>query len=460
MDVLTLSRVQFAVTSMFHFIFVPLTLGLSVLVALMETRYVLSGNELYKRMVKFWGKLFLINFALGVVTGITLEFQFGMNWAEYSRYVGDIFGAPLAIEATVAFFLESVFIGVWAFGWEKVSRRVHLLSIWIVAIASNLSALWILLANGWMQHPVGYLLRNGRAEMVDFMALVTNPFGLLKFGHQVLSGYTVAGFFVMGISAWHLLRQRDTRFFRTSFSMAAGFALAAAILVAVIGDLHAADVAKTQPAKFAAMESVWDSCSHAPLHLVAFPDEKNQCNLVSEFPVPSLLSLLAFHEKSAVIKGLNAFPKEERPPVLPVFLSFRLMVGLGTFFILAAAVALVLSRRGTLERHPLFLRLLVYAIPLPYIANQLGWVVSEVGRQPWIVYGVMKTSDAVSKAVSVQQVIGSLLGFTLLYGLLGFVDIYLLIKFARKGPEELEAPAAVDAAIEEINLAAAGAVRN
>jgi len=458
MDVLTLSRLQFAVTSMFHFIFVPLTLGLSVLVAAMETRYVVSGNELYLRMTKFWGKLFLINFALGVVTGITLEFQFGMNWAEYSRYVGDIFGAPLAIESTVAFFLESVFIGVWAFGWSKVSKRVHLLSIWMVALATNLSGLWILLANGWMQHPVGYVLRNGRAEMVDFLALLTNPFGLLKFGHQIASGYTVAGFFVMGISAWHLLRARNRPFFRASFGMAAVFALVASILVAVVGDFHAADVAKTQPAKFAAMEAVWDTCSNAPLHLLAFPDEKNSCNLVSEFPVPSLLSLLAFRDSNAEIKGLNSFAKKDRPPVLPVFLSFRLMVGLGTYFILAAALAVLLSRNALLERYPLFLRLLVYSIPLPYIANQLGWIVSEVGRQPWIVYGVMRTSDAISKAISMPQVLGSLLGFTLLYGLLGFVDIYLLTKFARKGPEEMVPAGAVVDEREELTLAAAGAV--
>jgi cytochrome d ubiquinol oxidase subunit I len=436
MDVLTLSRLQFAVTSMFHFIFVPLTLGLSILVAAMETRYVMSGNEMYMRMAKFWGKLFLINFALGVVTGITMEFQFGMNWAEYSRYVGDIFGAPLAIEATVAFFLESVFIGVWAFGWNKVGKKMHAASIWIVALATNLSGLWILLANGWMQHPVGYVLRNGRAEMVDFMALLTNPFGLLKFGHQIVSGYTVGAFFVMGVSAWHLLRGRNRPFFKASFGMAAVFALVSTLMVAVVGDFHAVDVAKTQPAKFAAMESIWDSCRNAPMHLIAFPDEKNQCNLVSAFPVPGMLSLLAYHDLNAEVRGLNSFPKEDRPPVLPVFLSFRAMVGLGTLFIILAAVSLFFHRNNLLEKYPWFLRLMVFCIPLPYIANQLGWVVSEVGRQPWIVYGLMRTSDAVSKSIDLSQVIGSLLGFTLLYGLLGFVDIYLLAKYARKGPEE------------------------
>jgi cytochrome d ubiquinol oxidase subunit I len=436
MDVLTLSRLQFAITSMFHFIFVPLTLGLSMMVAYMETRYLRSGDELYLKMTKFWGKLFLINFALGVVTGITLEFQFGMNWAEYSKYVGDIFGAPLAIEATMAFFLESVFIGVWIFGWNKVSKRMHVISIWLVAIATNLSGFWILLANGWMQHPVGYVLRNGRAEMVDFMAMVTNPFGLLKFGHQIVSGYTVAAFFVMGVSAWHLLRKNRPDFFKTSFRMAASFGLVSALLVALIGDFHAVEVAKTQPAKFAAMESIWETKHGVGLNLFLLPDEERECNAFERLCIPNMVSLLAFHTPNAEIKGLKDFSKSERPPVTPVFLSFRVMVGLGTLFILLALVAVFLSRRGTVENYPLFLKIMLYAIPLPYIANQLGWIVSEMGRQPWIVYGVLKTSDAVSKSITTPQVLGSLIGFTLLYSTLGFVDIYLLTKFARKGPDD------------------------
>jgi cytochrome bd ubiquinol oxidase subunit I len=436
MDVLTLSRLQFAITSMFHFIFVPLTLGLSMMVAYMETRYLRSGDELYLKMTKFWGKLFLINFALGVVTGITLEFQFGMNWAEYSKYVGDIFGAPLAIEATMAFFLESVFIGVWIFGWNKVSKRMHAVSIWLVAIATNLSGLWILLANGWMQHPVGYVLRNGRAEMVDFMALVTNPYGLLKFGHQIVSGYTVAAFFVMGVSAWHLLRKNQPDFFKTSFRMAASFGLVSALFVALIGDFHAVEVAKTQPAKFAAMESIWETKHGVGLNLFLLPDEERECNAFERLCIPNMVSMLAFHTPNAEIKGLKDFPKSERPPVTPVFLSFRVMVGLGTLFILLALVAVFLSVRGTLENHPLFLKIMLYAIPLPYIANQLGWLVAEVGRQPWIVYGVLKTSDGVSKAITIPQVLSSLIGFTLLYAMLGFIDIYLLAKFARKGPDD------------------------
>jgi cytochrome bd ubiquinol oxidase subunit I len=436
MDVLTLSRLQFAVTCMFHFIFVPLTLGLSILTAYMETRYVMTDDETWLKMAKFWGKLFLINFALGVVTGITMEFQFGMNWAEYSKYVGDIFGAPLAIEATMAFFMESVFIGLWIFGWNKVSKRVHALAIWLVAIATNLSGLWILLANGWMQHPVGYVLRNGRAEMVDFMALVTNPYGLLKFGHQLASGYTVGAFFIMGVSAWHLLRNNRPDFFRRSFRVGAVFGLVSAILVAVLGDFHAVEVAKTQPTKFAAMESIWETKKGVGLNLLLLPDPIKECNSVEQFCIPNAVSLLAFHTPDAEIKGLKEFPPELRPPVLPTFLSFRLMVGLGTFFILAALLAVILSLSGKLEANPLFLRIMLFAIPLPYIANQLGWVVAEVGRQPWIVYGIMRTSDGVSKSIDLAQVVVSLLGFTLLYGALGVIDIYLLAKYARKGPDD------------------------
>ncbi|MEI6168751.1 MAG: cytochrome ubiquinol oxidase subunit I [bacterium] len=435
MDVVTLSRLQFALTSMFHFLFVPLTLGLSVLVAAMETRYVRTGDIKFLRMTKFWGKLFLINFALGVVTGITLEFQFGMNWAEYSRYVGDIFGAPLAIEASVAFFMESVFIGVWIFGWDKVSKRTHALAIWLVAIATNLSGLWILLANGWMQHPVGFVLRNSRAEMVDFLALITNPNGLIKFGHQIFSGYTVAAFFVMGISAWHLLRKNETAFFKTSFSMAAIFGLSASLLVALLGDMHGVDVAKSQPAKFAAMECVWDTKPGADMHLLLFPDAQNECNLIEMLSVPKMLSLMATHNPNGVVKGLKDFPEDERPPVLPVYLSFRVMVALGGLFLLISLLAVFLSKRNQLEQYPLFLKLLVLLIPLPYLANQLGWIVAEMGRQPWIVYGVLKTSAAVSTSISVSQVVASLIGFVLLYSLLGFVDIFLLVKFARKGPD-------------------------
>jgi cytochrome d ubiquinol oxidase subunit I len=435
MDVVSLSRLQFALTSMFHWIFVPLTLGLSLMTAYMETRYVMTGDEMYLRMTKFWGKLFLINFALGVVTGITMEFQFGMNWAEYSKYVGDIFGAPLAIEATMAFFLESVFIGVWIFGWDKISKKAHAVSIWLVSIATNISALWILLANGWMQNPVGYVIRNNRAEMVDFGAMLTNPYGWLKFGHTLTSGYVVAAFFVMGVSAYHLLRKNQSAFFQRSFRIAAVFGLAATIAVAVIGDFHAAKVAQTQPAKFAAMESLWETQRNVGYNLFIIPDTEKECNALEGPCVPSLLSYLAFHTADAEIKGLKAFPKEERPPVLPTFWSFRIMFYLGFAMLVMTILAVIYAKRGTLEKHPLFLTIMLFSIPLPYIAGQLGWIVAEVGRQPWIVYGVLKTTHAVSQSISTLQVYASLIGFTLLYGGLGAVDIYLLSKFAKKGPD-------------------------
>ena len=435
MDALALSRLQFAVTSMFHFIFVPLTLGLSVLVAYMETRYVRTGDEMYLRMTKFWGKLFLINFALGIVTGITMEFQFGMNWAEYSKYVGDIFGAPLAIEATVAFFLESTFIGLWVFGWNKISKKLHALSIWLVAIAANLSALWILLANGWMQHPVGYVLRNNRAEMVDFVALITNTYGWLKFFHTVLSGYVIAAFFVMGISAYHIIKKGNPDFFKKSFGTAATFGLLSSVLIFAVGDFHASEVARTQPTKLAAMEAVWNTQRAVPYYFVVLPDTTNERNSVEAVGVPNMLSFMAFRDGQAEIRGLKDFPKENRPPVMPTFLSFKAMIALGTLFLILSAVAVFIAQTGRLDSSPFFLKLMLYSLPLPYIAAQLGWIVAEVGRQPWIVYGVLKTSEAVSKAVSSTQVWASLTGFTLLYGFLAVIDIYLLTRNAKKGPD-------------------------
>ncbi|MCK9391883.1 MAG: cytochrome ubiquinol oxidase subunit I [Syntrophales bacterium] len=435
MDVLALSRMQFALTAMFHFLFVPLTLGLSILVAYMESRYVATQNDMYLRMTKFWGKLFFINFALGIVTGLTLEFQFGMNWAEYSKYVGDIFGIPLAIEATVAFFLESTFLGLWIFGWKKVSPRVHALSIWIVAFATNLSALWILLANGWMQHPVGYVLRNNRAELVDFMAFLTNAYGWLKFFHTILAGYIVAAFFVMGISAWHILRKSHPEFFKKSFQMAATFGLASSLLVVLVGDFHGAEVAKTQPAKLAAMESLWETQRGVPFYLLLIPDPKNERNAVELFGIPKMVSFLSYKDLNAEVKGLKDFPKDQRPPVFETFLSFRFMVGLGGIFILLSSLAFFLSWKDWLEKYPFFLKVMLFAIPLPYLAGELGWIVAEVGRQPWIVYGVLKTSDAASRSVSVTQVTVSLVGFTILYSFLGLVDMYLLAKYAKRGPE-------------------------
>ena len=313
MDVVFLSQLQFAATCMFHWIFVPLTLGLSIMTAWMETKYVRTGDETWLRMTKFWGKLFLINFALGVVTGITMEFQFGLNWAEYSRYVGDIFGAPLAMEATVTFFLESVFIGVWIFGWNKISKKTHALTIWLAAIGTNLSALFILLANAWMQHPVGFTIRNGRAEMTDFLAVVTNSYGLIKFSHTLLSGYALAAFLIMGVSAWHLLRKNEVDFFKRSFRFAAVWAFVASVIVGVTGDFHAVEIAKVQPTKFAAMESVWETKKNAGMSLLLIPNAVERSATVEALTIPGMLSFLAFHDTNGEIKGSQGFPQRAAP---------------------------------------------------------------------------------------------------------------------------------------------------
>ncbi len=431
MDTLLLSRLQFAFATFIHFIFVPLTLGLSILVAYMETRYVRTGDETYKKMAKFWGKLFLINFALGVVTGITLEFQFGTNWSRYSAYVGDIFGSLLAIEATAAFFLESTFLGVWIFGWKKLSKKMHAASIWIVAFAANLSAIWIILANGFMQNPVGYEIRNGRAELSSFYEVITNGFAWSQYIHTVMGAYALAGFFVMGVSAWHLLRKQNIDFFTRSFRIGATFGLAASLLVALQGHTHGNEVARLQPAKLAAMESHWETSKNVPMYLLSIPDEKNERNTVEAIGIPSLLSILAFNDPAAEVKGLKDFAPEDRPPVTLTFLSFRLMVGLGTLMILLAAWGF-LKRKNPLGS-PGYLRLMIFAIPLPYLALQAGWAVAEVGRQPWIVYGLMRTKDAVSP-IAASQVAVSLAAFVVVYLLLAALDIYLLAKYARKSP--------------------------
>jgi cytochrome d ubiquinol oxidase subunit I len=431
MDVVMLSRLQFYATSAFHFLFVPLTLGLSWIVAYMETQYVRTGDETYLAMTKFWGKIFLINFAVGLVTGITLEFQFGTNWSGYSAYVGDIFGSLLAIEATAAFFLESTFIGVWIFGWQKLSKKAHAGVAWLIAIGSNLSAVWILIANSWMQHPVGYTIRNGRAELTDFFAVITQKFAVLQVIHVLSSALLLAGFLIMGISAYHLLKKQHIDFFSRSFRIGLVCGLVGSLVVAVEGDLHAKDVTEKQPVKLAAMESLWETTRQAPIYLLAIPDEENGRNAIELLPIPGVLSFLGHGDFNAEVKGLNAFPRDERPPVLAVFLAFRGMVALGAYFILITLYGML--RRNKLLESPLLLKAMLFSIPLPYLAIQLGWIVTEVGRQPWIVWGMMRTSEAASP-IAASQVITTLVGFTLVYSLLGFAGYYLIIKHAKQGP--------------------------
>jgi len=432
MDLVTLSRLQFAATTMFHFLFVPLTLGLTIIIAYMETKYVRTGDETYLEMTKFWAKLFLINFAVGVVTGITLEFQFGTNWSRYSAYVGDVFGSLLAIEATATFFLESTFIGIWVFGWKKLSKKAHAAVMWLVAIGSNCSAVWILIANSWMQSPVGYTIRNGRAEMVDFFAVVTQKFAIYSIIHMLSAALVLASFFIMGISAYHLLKNRHKEFFTKSFRTGLGFGLIFSMLVFILGDMSGVMVAEKQPAKLAAMESLWETQERAPSYLFAWPDQENEKNSVEIGVIPGLLSFLVKHDFNAVVPGLKDFPKDERPNVLITSFAFKGMVGLGTLFILLTLYGWF--KRNKLHDNPLYLKVMILAIPLPYLAIQLGWLVTEIGRQPWLVYGVFKTADGASP-IAASQVAISLAAFILVYSVLGAVGFYLMYQKAIKGPD-------------------------
>lgn len=443
MDTLILSRWQFAITTVYHFFFVPLTLGLSVLLAIMETAYVRTGDETYKQMCKFWGKLFVINFAVGVATGIVLEFQFGMNWSEYSRFVGDIFGAPLAIEALLAFFLESTFLGVWIFGWERLSKRVHLAAIWLVAIGSNLSALWILIANSFMHEPVGYHLNPaiGRAEMTDFWALITNPHAWLQFPHVVTSGMTTAALFVLGISAYHLLRKtKPGEIFEKSFRLASVYGLVGVLLVIFIGHTQAQYMVQQQPMKMAAAEALWDSADPADLSVIAFFSQERQETIWS-VEIPRGLSVMAFNSLDGEVRGIKDLqqefvakhgPGDYVPPVFLSYWSFRLMVGSGILMLFALSYALYLVARDRVAEKRWFLRLLAWILFLPYLANTSGWLLTELGRQPWIIYELQLTADAISPNVSVGTVLFSLIGFGLVYVVLIVADIYLLVTHARQ----------------------------
>ncbi|WP_322806907.1 cytochrome ubiquinol oxidase subunit I [Thermanaerothrix sp.] len=451
---LLLSQWQFAVTSVYHFFFVPLTLGLSVLVALMETIYVRTGNDLYLRMTKFWGKLFVINFAMGVVTGIVQEFQFGMNWSEYARYVGDVFGAPLAIEALLAFFIESTFLGVWIFGWDRLSKGMHALAMWLVALASNLSAFWILVANSFMQAPVGYAEQGNRLILQDFVALLTNRYVWGQFPHTVFSGFTTAAFFVLGISAYHLLRKRHEEVFRRSFQIATVFGIFSIFMVILIGHTQAQRMVEFQPMKIAAAEALLQTENPASFSLLSLVDQASMREIIS-IRIPRVLSLLAYNRLEGEVKGVLDLQQEYQarfgpgyyvPDITVTYWSFRLMVGSGflMFFLAAYALWRVMRREVTQSRFK-FLNIYPLALFLPYMANISGWLLTEMGRQPWVVYGKLRTADAVSPNLSGGMVLTTLIGFTLIYGLLMLADIYLLAKYAKAGPE----PKAVDRTLEE-----------
>ena len=509
-DIVALSRLQFAITALYHFLFVPLTLGLAILVAIMETVYVMTGRTIWRDMTKFWGVLFGINFAMGVATGIVMEFQFGMNWSYYSHYVGDIFGAPLALEGLMAFFMEATFVGLFFFGWDKLSKVGHLMTTWAVAIGSNFSALWILIANGWMQNPVGAAFnpQTMRMEVTDFFAVITNPVAQAKFVHTVSAGYVTASVFVLGISAWYLLKGRHVQLAKRSMTVAASFGLAAALSVVVLGDESGYLSTEHQKMKLAAVEAMWKT-EPAPAAFTAFgfPDQKAR---ETHFAVhiPAVMGLIGTRSLDTVIPGIEelvqkaeqrirdgilafdalqtiraagsdaAIPPAARaafekhgnemgyalllkryvddprqatseqiskaawdtvPPVAPLYWSFRLMVGIGMFLILLTGTFFVLSARRQLDTRRWLLKVAVWSMPLPWLAAEAGWIVAELGRQPWVIEGVLPTAAAVS-SLGATTVLMTIAGFVLIYTVLLFIEVKLMLKAIRKGPDAASEP--------------------
>ena len=505
-DIVSLSRFQFAATALYHFLFVPLTLGLSILLAIMESVYVMTGRTIWRDMTKFWGLLFGINFALGVATGVVMEFQFGMNWSYYSHYVGDIFGAPLAIEALVAFFLEATFVGLFFFGWDRMSKVKHLIATWCVAFGSNLSALWILVANGWMQNPVGSTFnpQTMRMEMNDFASVVLNPVAQAKFVHTVSAGYTTAAAFVLGVSAWYLLKGRYKEIAKRSMAVAASFGLAASISVVVLGDESGYLSGEHQKMKLAAIEAMWDTeKAPASFTLLGLPDVKNrETHFAIHIPwvmgiigtrslteeIPGINDLVVQSENE-IRRGLLAYDALDKiqsakgapvsqdiidqfenngqslgyalllkryvddprlataeqisnaawdlvPEVPVVFWAFRIMVAFGFALIVIMATFFYLSARHRLENRRWLLKLAVIAIALPWISAECGWIVAEIGRQPWIIEGILPTAVAVSN-LGATTVFLTICGFVLIYTSLLVIEIRLMLKYIRKGPDAL-----------------------
>jgi cytochrome bd ubiquinol oxidase subunit I len=443
-SVLDLARWQFGITTVYHFVFVPLTLGLSLLVAGMQTAWVVKKDPTYLRMTKFFGSLFLINFAMGVVTGIVQEFQFGMNWSAYSRFVGDVFGAPLAMEGLLAFFLESTFLGVWIFGWGRLSPRLHLASIWLAAAGSNLSAYFILAANSWMQHPVGYRINPAthRAELTSIWAVLANSTVLAALPHVILAGFVTAGLFLIAASGWHLARSRDTALFRQAMRLGLVVTLVAAIGTAVTGDVQARLMDSQQPMKMAAAEALYNTSSPASFSLFTIGTLNGQ-RPVWSVRVPDLLSLIATLNPHGTVQGINNVQRAEaarygagnyRPYIPVTYWSFRLMIGLGLLAGLLALWGLWLTRKRRIPRARWFYRAAIWAIALPYLANTMGWLFTEMGRQPWTVYGVLQTARSVSAGVPAGTVITSMTVFTVLYAGLAGVAGWLTIRQIRSGP--------------------------
>ena len=445
MDVVLLSRWQFAITTMYHFLFVPVTLGLSIFTAILETWYVKCGSYeqriKLKKLVKFFGTIFLINFAMGVVTGIVQEFHFGMNWSEYSRFMGDIFGAPLALEALTAFFLESTFLGIWIFGWDKLSEKRHCLCLWLVAFGSNLSAFWILVANSFMQHPVGYEIENGRAVMTDFFALVTNPYVLGEYFHALFAGLSTGGFLVIAVCAWKILNDEESReSFIKVLKIAVIYAMIGLFGVMGSGHLHAQRLNDLNPMKLASFEALWETEDPAPFAIVADINKAAGRN-DSEITIPYMFSFMVHNSFSGEIKGINDLQREaiEKygngnyiPDVEGMFWSFRTMVGIGGLMLAIVLLTAFFVYFTNIMNHSCWLKLLPFLVILPFIANSVGWYIVEAGRQPWIVVGLQKTFNAVSPNLSTGEVWLTLVGFTAIYLFLAILALFAAISFIRR----------------------------
>jgi cytochrome bd ubiquinol oxidase subunit I len=426
MNALTLARAQFALTVMVHYLYPVLTMGLGVVLVIVASLRLRRPDEVYDRMLRFWTRIFGVVFAGGVATGVVMEFEFGTNWAGYSRFVGDIFGAPLAAEALIAFFLESSFLGILLFGGRRVSRRAHFIATLMVALGATLSAFWIVAANSWQQTPAGFHIVHGRAELTDFWAAVFNPSTVLRFLHAVLGSWVTAAVFVGSLSAYYLLRGRHQEFARRSLRLALVFGLVAVAAEVVVGDAHTRQVARTQPEKFAAIEVLHHTQEGAPLAVVGQP--------LPEVLLPKLLSFMTYFDFNARVTGLDAFAPEDRPPVTATAMSFHAMLWLGLSLAVVLGLGGLLWWRGRLFESRRYLKLLCYCLPIPFVVNEVGWVTAEVGRQPWIVYRLLRTEDAFSRTVPAAQVAVSLLMFVVVYiGLLG-LTLHLVRKKVLEGP--------------------------
>ena len=441
MDVEILSRLQFAFTIAFHYIYPPLSIGIAVILVIMESMYLKTKDKFFENMTKFWVKVFALTFAIGVATGIVMEFEFGTNWATYSRFVGDVFGSALAAEGIFAFFLESGFLAVLVFGWEKVGPKMHFFSTLMVSLGSMFSAVWIVVANSWQQTPAGFHIvgegLNARAEITDFWAMIFNPSSIDRLSH-VLSGAWLSGaFLVISISAYYLLKNRHIRFAKASIKIALVVVMIASLFQLFTGHRSAVGISKNQPAKLAAMEAVFDDQTHAPIYLFGWVDKDNQkVNL--GIAVPGMLSYLIGFDTKTKVTGLNSFKEEDRPPVNIVFQAYHLMVAIGFTLIGISLLGIFFWWRGTLFKHKWLMWIFVFSVLLPQIANQIGWITAEVGRQPWIVYGLLRTSEGLSKVVEAGQVWFSLILFTLIYIGLFILFIYLLNEKIQHGPEDVD----------------------